>query len=347
MYSEFDFFIIEKTNLKERKIFPFQVYVFNPLHKKFSLVLNGNRPLTKEIDIFIDFVLEHGGQIAILKKQKKTFLNAQEIHESEIPSLKNRELHELEKEQAMYTALKQIYIEKNGTFDFLTSFEKAAMADDFTLIIECARVEILTFSVCHSPTTSLAIHLAKEYLTIDNLTNRIVAISYFSAKTMNLTDQSTLSDIVVGSFLIHLGYTQLPLRSSRTAYLSLSDKDKTTFKKHTILGNHLLKRGNLDISERSKKIIMDHHERASGTGYPGEKLSESIDTLALLVGAVAHLFEFSSGKTTGNKQSLKSVIINMKNKNFIPGLEFDFGDKIFDIIVNLINTDNKEYKKSA
>jgi HD-GYP domain-containing protein (c-di-GMP phosphodiesterase class II) len=118
-------------------------------------------------------------------------------------------------------------------------------------------------------------------------------------------------------------------------------------KKHTILGTHLIKRGGLDISERCKKIIMDHHERASGSGYPGEKLSENIDPLALLVGAVAHLFEFSSGSISGNKQSLKSVIINMKNKNFIPGLEFDFGDKIFDIVVNLINIENKEYKKSA
>ena len=347
MHSEYDFFIIEKINLKDKRIFPFQVYVFNPVHKKFSLVLNGNRPLTKEVDAFIDFILEKGGQLAILKRQKRTFLTAQEIKESEIPSLKNRELHELEKEQAMYTALKQIYIEKNGAFDFHREFEIAAKSDDFTRIIEYARVEILTFSVCHSPTTSFAIHLAKTYLNTDNHINRIVAVSYFCAKVMNLTDLQALSDIVVGGFLIHLGYTQLPLRSSRTPLLSLSNSDKATFKKHTILGTHLLKRGGLDISERCKKIIMDHHERASGNGYPGEKLSESIDTLALLVGAVAHLFEFSSGKIAGNKQSLKSVIVNMKNKNFIPGLEFDFGDKIFDIMINLINTETKDYKKSA
>jgi HD-GYP domain-containing protein (c-di-GMP phosphodiesterase class II) len=347
MYSEYDFFIIEKKNLKDKKLFPFQVFVFNPVHKKFSLVLNGNRPLTKELDAFIDFIIEKGGQLAILKKQKKTFLNAQETKESEIPSLKNRELHDLEKEQAMYTALKQIYIEKNGAFDFHKEFEMAANSDDFSRILEYARVEILTFSVCHSPTTSFAIHLAKNNLTNDNIMNRIVAVSYFCAKTMNLTDLTTLSDIVVGSFLIHLGYTQLPLRSSRTAFNSLSNQDKKMFKKHTILGTHLIKRGGLDISERCKKIIMDHHERASGNGYPGEKLSESIDPLALLVGAVAHLFEFSSGSISGNKQSLKSVIINMKNKNFIPGLEFDFGDKIFDIVVNLINIEHKEYKKSA
>lgn len=347
MYSEYDFFIIEKTNLKENKIFPFQLFIFNPIHKQFSLILNGNRPLTKEIDELLDFTLDRGGKLAVLKKQKKTFLHAQELNEADIPTLKNRELHDLEKEQAMYTALKTIFIEKNGTLDFQKSFEDAVTSDDFSRIIEYARVEILTFSVCHSPTTSLSILLAKEYLTNDNFINRIVATSYFSAKTMNLSDQSTLSDIIVGCFLMHVGFTQLSLRSARSPFQSLGDKDKSTFKKHTILATHLIKRGGLDISERCKKIIMDHHERAAGTGYPGEKLVESIDTAALLVGAVSHLFEFSTGKITGNKQSIRSVIVNIKNKNFIPGLEFDFGDKIFDIIVNLINTDNKDIKKSA
>jgi hypothetical protein len=67
----------------------------------------------------------------------------------------------------------------------------------------------------------------------------------------------------------------------------------------------------------------------------------------LLIGAVAHLFEFASGKINGNRQSFKSVIINMKNKNYISGLEYDFGNKIFDVIVNVINTDTKENKKIA
>jgi response regulator RpfG family c-di-GMP phosphodiesterase len=347
MYSEFDFFIIEKTNLKEKKTFPFQLYIFNPLHKKFSLVLNGNRPLTKEVDDFIDFLQERGGKLAVLRKQKRTFLKAQEINECEIPSLKNRELHDLEKEQIMYIKLKEFHIEKNGVFDFQNSFEKAIAIDDFSWIIESARVEILAFSVTHSPTTSLAIHLAKAHLTSDNFINRIVACAYFAAKTMKLDDLTTLSDVIVASFLLHLGYTQLPLSSSRTPFLSLNEYDSKKFKKHTMLATHLLKRGSLDISERCKKVILDHHERPSGHGYPEEKLSESIDIIALLVGAITHLFEFSSGKITGNKQSLKYAIINIKNKSFIPGLEFDFGDKITDIIENLINTDNKDQKKSA
>lgn len=347
MRNEFDFFEIEKVHLKGHKTFPFQLYIYNPLHKKFSLVLNSNRPLTKELDQFINFLLDRGGKLAVLKKQKKTFLNAQETLESDIPSLKSRELHELEKEYIMYVKLREIYEEKNGQFAFQSEFEKAISNDNFDSIIERARVEILTFKVTESPTVSLAIHLAKKFLVKDNFLNRIVATSYHLAKTLNIVDQNTLGDIVTGAYLLHLGHTQLSLSSVRKPFLTLSDSEKKLYRKHTILAHHLIKRGNLNLSENCKKIILDHHERINGNGYPNEKYGESIDMATLLVGAVTHLFEFSSGKISGNKQPIRSVIFSIKNKAFIPGLELDFSDKIIEGIINLINTEKEVKNKAA
>lgn len=350
MRNEFDFFIIDKEHLKGKKTFPFQLFIFNPIHKKFSMVLNGNRPLTRELDQFINYLLERGGKLAVLKKQKKTFLVAQETEEKEIPSLKNRELHESEKERIMYIKLREMFEEKHGNFAFQSEFEKACETDNFESIIERARVEILTFSVTQSYTVSFAIQLAKEYLVKDNFINRIVVTSYYLTKTMNIEDQEALSDVIVGAFLLHLGYTQLPLSSVRKPYMNLFEDERKSFKKHTILANHLIKRGGLNISERCKKIILDHHERVNGSGYPNEKYGDSIETLSILVGAVAHLFEFSSGKITGSKQAMKSVILSIKNKTFTPGLELEFGDKINESIINLINTDkleNKDNKKIA
>ena len=70
MKNEYDFFVIEKNFLKEKKTFPFQLFIFNPAHKKFSMFLNGNRPLTKEHEGFLDYILEKGGKLAILKKSR-------------------------------------------------------------------------------------------------------------------------------------------------------------------------------------------------------------------------------------------------------------------------------------
>jgi HD-GYP domain-containing protein (c-di-GMP phosphodiesterase class II) len=344
MRSEFDFFEIEMNHLKGKKTFPFQIFIFNPIHKKYSLVLNGNRPLTKEIEQFINFLLERGGKLAILKKQKKTFLVAQETEEAEIPSLKSRELHSLEKERIMYQKLHEIYLEKNGQLAFQSEFEIACNTDNFEKLIERARVEILTFSVTQSYTVSLAIDFAKKFLIKDNFLNRVVSSAYFTAKTLNINDEEALGDVIVSSFLLHLGYTQLPLSMVRKAQNNLFDEERKLFKKHTILANHLIKRGSLEISERCKSIIFDHHERFNGSGFPGEKYGESIEQLSLLVGAIFHIFEFSSGKITGSKLAMKSVIISIKNKSFTPGLELEFGDKINECISNLINTEKIEDK---
>jgi len=344
MKTEYDFFIIDRDHLKDRRTFPFQLYIYNPVHKKFSMFLNGNRPLTKELETFMDFLLERGGKIAVLKKQRRTFLTAQEFHESEIPSLATRELHELEKERLMNIKLKEMYDAKTGGFHFQTEFELACEKDDFNRIIEHARVEILTFSVTNSHTVSLALELTKKHMHKDNFLNRIVATSYLFTKAMDIVEEAALADVICGAYLSHIGYTQLPLSMVRTPALNLFDKDKKLFEKHTILGNHLLKKSGLQISERAKKIILDHHERVSGGGYPSMKYGESIELLSLIVGSIAHLFEYSSGKINGSRMPMKSIIISIKNKNFSPGLEFDFGEKVFNSLVTLINTDKIENK---
>lgn len=74
------------------------------------------------------------------------------------------------------------------------------------------------------------------------------------------------------------------------------------------------------------------------------KYGESIELLSLIVGSIAHLFEYSSGKINGSKMQMKSIIISIKNKNFSPGLEFDFGEKVLNSLVTLINTDKIENK---
>ena len=347
MKTEYDFFIIDKEHLKGKKTFPFQLYIFNPAHKKYSMFLNGNRPLTKEHNDFLDYILERGGKLAILKNQRKTFLIAQETNANEIPSLKERELHPLEKERIMNIKLKEMYDEKRGAFSLQTEFELACQSDNFEAIIENARMEILTFSVTMSPTVSLAIHLAKTYLEKDNFTNRAVAVSYLLAKNCNIVDQDALADIICGAYFAHIGLTQTPLTIARTPYRSLPEKERTLFQKHTILGHHLIKKSQIELSERCKKIILDHHERTTGNGYPSMKYGEQIEMLSQIVGAVYHLFEYSSGKITGGKQSIKSVIIAMKAKSYSPGLEFDFGEKVFQSIITLINTDKIETKEET
>jgi Fe-S cluster assembly iron-binding protein IscA len=42
---------------------------------------------------------------------------------------------------------------------------------------------------------------------------------------------------------------------------------------------------------------------------------------------------------------MKAILIAMKSKSYMQGLEFDFGEKVFQSIITLINTDKIETKE--
>lgn len=345
MESKYDFFSIERKHLLGKKVFPFKIYIYNPVHKNYNLFLNGNNPLTDELEIFLSYLLEKGGVLAILRNQLRTFLAEQELNESEIPSL-NLDLHILEKELLENIKLRDIFELNNGPLIFQSEFELACETDDFNRIIQYARVEILTFSVTESKTVSLAFQMAKTHLVGDDFLNRIVAVSYYFAKTLDIKDEAMLANIVVGAYLSHIGYTQLPSKLLTMPTNQLTAKEKKLYEKHTMLSSFLIKKAHLEISETCKKIIMDHHERINGGGYPSMKYENSIEVAALIVGSIAHIFEFSSGKITGNSRTIKSVIQSIKTKTFSEGLEFDFGSKVLKSLVTLINTEKIVEKKA-
>ncbi len=348
MDKEFDFFFIEIKNLKSRKTFPFQLYIYNPRNHEYSLFLNGNQPLSKEIESLLKELCSTGAQLAVPRKQSRTFLKAQEYSIDDFPALaKTSELHQLEKEQLMYQKLKEIYDDKEGAFIFKSHFEQALDNNDFSNLIHYAKLEILTFGFSTSHTVSLAVFLAKDFLNEDNYLNRIVALSYFLTKNNNIKDVESLSDVVCGAFLSQIGITQLPYSVIEKSFNHLSEVERDLYKKHTLLGSHFIKKSHLQLSDRCKKIIEDHHERISGEGYPAMKAGDSIDTLSSIVGCVYHLFEFSSGKINGNRQTLRSIIVNVKRNNYVSGLDMNFDQSIVSSLTSLIELETIKNKKVA
>lgn len=338
MKSENDFFFIEKKHLQGKTSFPFQLYIYNPMNSNFSLFLKGNNPLTNNHIEFLEYILERGGKLAILRNQKRTFIISQSIPEDEIESLKTKELHPLEKERTINIKLKEIHEARHGIFSLKNEFKKIIEKDDFNSIIESCRIEILTFPANISPTVSFATHLAKNNLHKDNFVNRVVSLSYYLAKNLNISDELSLSDIVVGAFLSHIGFTQIPLSLARKKVFKMSDKEKLLYKKHTILGFHLVKKSQIKLSDRCRKIILDHHERYTGSGYPSSKISDQMDFLSQIVGIVSHIIEYSQGHITGEPKPLKSIIHALNVKNYQPGLEFDFEESLFQSIITLIDS---------
>jgi len=324
MKTKSDFFLIEEEHLKEKILFSFHIYIYNPINDRFNSFLYANSPLSDEKKSFLKFIMDRGGKLAILKKQEKTFLRSMQLIKDEVPSLKKRPLHKLEIEQEKSVA----EIMDQPTFDFPKKMRLCTSKNDFSEIIEQVKKEVLCFSPKKSHTVSLAKFFCKTLLGEDNSVNRIVSFSYFLSKLLNFEEEQTLSEIICAGYLHNIGITQINKSISIKPTLTLNTQEKSLFNKHMGLAQHLIKKSGINISQRTLTIILDHHERYDGSGYPNSKLGHSIDPLALILGLSSHIFEFSSGKISGKETLIDLVIKKIQDKNFTPGLEFEFGDTI-------------------
>lgn len=343
--TESEYFHIDKEHLKGERIFGFNLFIFHPVSGKYTVYLYGNSPLTKEKIEFMDFLLSKGGELAVMKKQSKTFLRSLNHKQEDIPSLKEVEEDPLEKRGR---ELKEVLsTEAEDVFPFKEILGSSSKSNDFSAIIRRARLEIMAFSPRVSPCVSLASYLAEHLLKEDNHTNRIVVLSYYMAKNLDMKDESTLGDLVCAAYFAHIGLTQLDLFYSQNACLNYSPKQKNKFQKHPGLAHHLIRKSKVELNERVLKIIEDHHERDDGRGYPRGIMGSALEPLSLILGAVSHVLEYSSGRITGSPVPLTNVLRNLKEKTFAPGLEFQFGDTIYENLINLLSTNTDSEEKQA
>ncbi len=335
-----DFFHIEMELFKDRRIFPFQLYIFNPASNQYTLFLDGNNPLIKDKWQLLNFVIERGGGIAVRKEQKKTFLTNMILKEDDVPSLSHEknisnELVELLKVQK----LAKETVQGKAKFLLKEELQNSILEDDFSKIISAAQNEIAAFPCTISPTVSLARYLAIDLLREDNFYNRVVALSYHLAIGMGTIDHPSLGNLVCASFLYHLGNTQVDFGALKKPSAALYDDDRKKYRQHPGLTQHLLSKIDLNLDIRCYQIMLEHHERTDGSGFPNFKREGQIEPLAQVLGAVSHIFEYHYGLVTGQKTPLQSIFTNLKNKTLTAGLEIEFGDKVEQNLIHLVNTE--------
>lgn len=331
-----EYFYIEKQMLKDQKVFPFHLYVFNQVNKLHSLFLHPNSPLDQPREQLLDYIIERQGLLAISKKQKKTFLQQLNLTENDIPSLKAQEETQEEKNLKISLHILEEHRRKNP-FNIHQQLNIAVMENNFKRLIDEARMEICCFQLDINETVSLASKLAETLLHEDNFTNRIVTLCYFMAKILKINDQQSLGDMVSAAFLAHIGLTQMPYSIVQKNLLKLSDKELKQYRKHPGLTHHLLRKSKLKLSDRCLEIILEHHERADGKGYPHNKVGDYIDLLALLLGAMSHLVEHTSGLIDGKSKSFEQVLKKISKKELSDGIESEFGDTIRETMSTLLS----------
>lgn len=339
--SAIQYFYIELKHLpKEKKIYPFHLYVYNRKNESYAPFLFANNPMTDTKRQFLEYIIEKGAILAIDYKQKKTFLHFTQLFEKDLPGLQNSSQNHLVRSQRLAKGILENRIKDKGNFNFQDSFNEASNKNNFADFIEWAKCEIMSFPVTISPTVSLAANLAEILMSNDNSVNRVVALSYQLAKLMAVMDEESLSDLVCAAFFHHLGLTQLDYEETRKKIVALTGIDRKDYESHPGLSLHILSKSTLELSERAKRIIADHHERTDGTGFPLHKKDGEIDQLSLILGAASFIIDYSAGKITGNSEAINSVIKKIESKSMDAGLESSFGDTIVDILIGTIKDTN-------
>lgn len=130
-----------------------------------------------------------------------------------------------------------------------------------------------------------------ELKTFDNYTfihslNTCVLALFFGVN-LNYT-RNMLLDLGMGALLHDIGKTKIPTEILNKKG-KLTEEEFEIMKKHTIYGYDIVK-GIKYINERGKLVVLEHHERFDGSGYPNKLKGENISMFAR-IGCISDVYD--------------------------------------------------------
>lgn len=142
-------------------------------------------------------------------------------------------------------------------------------------------------------------------------------------------DEKIVKDIGLGGFLHDVGKIRLPYEIVHKRG-ALTPLELEIVKKHSRYGYEMIKESN-QLSEMVKKIVLLHHERFDGTGYPfGFKDNQVEDSVYIV--ALAEVFDTLTSSLSyrdaySSKESLKTIMRG-SGTHFKPDLAHRFVNKM-------------------
>lgn len=131
--------------------------------------------------------------------------------------------------------------------------------------------------------------------------------------------QKRVQDIAVGALLHDLGISCLPFDYEKINLDECDEKQISELKKHVIIGYSMIKDEGW-ISTTSKEIILSHHERDDGSGYPMHLTKDKISMETKIV-AICDELDNEVYSNDHLKYKVHHVIDNIMSK---AGTLFDF-----------------------
>lgn len=170
---------------------------------------------------------------------------------------------------------------------------------------------------------------------------RVCEMSILIAIKLKLPEDE-IKEIAIGSLLHDIGFRYINVKYENMNINELTPNEIFEYKKHTIYGYSSLE-NEKQISDYSKMIVLSHHERLDGSGYPLKQKNINIGSRIV---AICDIFDSMISGIGCLHESIESSIEYIeKNKGIL------FDEKIVEVFMEIISkypvgtildTDNNE-----
>lgn len=145
----------------------------------------------------------------------------------------------------------------------------------------------------------------------------------------NSYDRLTVMEIAKGCIIHDIGlrYTTIPYENVEVD--SFNKKDRSEFRKHVITGFDAIK-DEVWASKIVKDIILYHHERNNGTGYPFKNHSEDVDDIVKMV-EVCDVFDSMINGIGYECKKVHEVVEYIKS-NSLTAFEKKYADQLLAMV---------------
>lgn len=313
IFYEFNIHWLEES----KKSLSFDLFLYDESRKTRFYALERGDEFTEQIKLELERYIIKGAIIQIEHK---------DIHKFKIELEEFFPEFELLNHKKMILAENYINREKKkealGHFNFSKELENVIEQKNSSVLIARCLEEILLFSFEQSQYQSSLIKIVEKSLQKKGVLQLGAAFTYFFSKRFGVKDELFLLELIVLFILKDIGLTQIPFEKRFE-----SDQNDKEYSKHTMYSYYVLKKTEREFSERFVKILVDHHERIDGRGFPREKKGKHIHIGAQIIGIVDELFydwsfssedfykrvkKLSMDSSTGFSSELKTILASLQ-----------------------------------
>lgn len=173
------------------------------------------------------------------------------------------------------------------------------------------------------------IYLKEPYTASHSI--RVAKLSYLIGKELNLSLES-LKALKYASFLHDLGKIFIPTEILNK-YSKLTKFEFNLVKEHVLNSYNIIK--DINLPYPTKEIVLQHHERIDGSGYPFGLKGDEILLESKIIAVCDVIDAMNSDRPYRPKQSIEKIVEELiKNR----GIKYD--ETVVDIAIKIIKSKN-------